>query len=55
MDKYYIVWDDGKDYHKLAEEDDYYDALMMAGACYMTYRRPIRVIHNGQIIHKYDG
>lgn len=52
MDKYYIVLDDGNDYHKLAEESDYYDAVMQASACYVTYHRPIRVIHKGRIVYK---
>ena len=52
MNKYYIVWDDGYDYHKLAEESDYYDAVIQANACYITYHRPIRVIHKGRIIYK---
>jgi len=55
MDKYYIVWDDGNDYHKIAEKHDYYDAIIEAGACYVAYHRPIAVIHNGRVIHKINA
>jgi len=52
MDKYYIVWDDGKDFHALTEETDYYDAVIQANACHLAYHCPILVIHNKRIIYR---
>lgn len=54
MDKYYIVIDDGLNFIKVAEESDYYDSIIRASACYLAYHEPIRVIHNGKIIHRID-
>ena len=52
MDKYYVCRDYMNDFHKIAVEDNYYDAVIVA-ACWATMKRwDVVVIHGTEVIYR---